>query len=440
MSERGTTRLVLVLLVALLAFPQSTVAAPNIVGNGTPESCTEGALQDAVSAARAHGGGKIRFDCGPDPVSITLSEAVGEDPQTGAPVALMIPNNTTIDGGGLITLAGSLNGVLMSVDHDTTVALRNLSITNLSRFAPIVTAGALTIEDSTVSNCYRGILNLGALTVKGSTFIASLSMSNGGVIDNQGTLSVRDSAFSGGVPWSFSFLGAINNKGTLTVKHSTFSGYFIGISRGVITNSGVATVMDSSFANNRSDTGTAIYNSGTLTVKQSTFTDNFAYFGGGAMINYGGTITIRDSVFSGNGTGGFNGAIETHGVATIDNTTFTDNKADVGGGAIGSGGTLTVKHSTFTGNSTDSSGGAINSWGTLTVKDSTISGNNAAIGGGIAYSSGDTDGTLTIRNSTITNNTAVSQGGGIYACCGAIMDLKSTSVTDNTPDNIFIAP
>lgn len=64
-----------------------------VVGDGTPESCTG----DEVIAAVA-GGGVITFDCGPDPITITLDRPA------------KIFNDTTpeivIDGGGLVTLSG----------------------------------------------------------------------------------------------------------------------------------------------------------------------------------------------------------------------------------------------------------------------------------------------------------------------------------------------
>lgn len=65
-----------------------------IVGDGTPQSCTGQLFIDAVAR-----GGKIVFNCGPDPITITLREPA------------KVFNNTTpeivIDGGGLITLSGN---------------------------------------------------------------------------------------------------------------------------------------------------------------------------------------------------------------------------------------------------------------------------------------------------------------------------------------------
>ena len=64
-----------------------------IVGNGTPTSCTAEAFRKAV----AHGG-KIVFNCGPEPVTITLDKP--------AKVYNDSLPNIVIDGNGLVTLSG----------------------------------------------------------------------------------------------------------------------------------------------------------------------------------------------------------------------------------------------------------------------------------------------------------------------------------------------
>ncbi len=71
------------------------VSNPDIViGDGTPESCTAQVFIDAVAK-----GGKIVFNCGPNPITITLSSP--------AKVFNNANPNVVIDGGGLITLSGN---------------------------------------------------------------------------------------------------------------------------------------------------------------------------------------------------------------------------------------------------------------------------------------------------------------------------------------------
>jgi hypothetical protein len=64
-----------------------------VIGSGTKESCTGQKVIDAVAA-----GGVITFNCGPDPIVITLDR----------PAKVVNDSNpvVTIDGGGLVTLSG----------------------------------------------------------------------------------------------------------------------------------------------------------------------------------------------------------------------------------------------------------------------------------------------------------------------------------------------
>lgn len=65
-----------------------------VVGAGTPESCTGDAFIDAVAK-----GGVITFDCGPDPVTITVDRPAKIFNDKGPEIV--------IDGGGLVSLSGA---------------------------------------------------------------------------------------------------------------------------------------------------------------------------------------------------------------------------------------------------------------------------------------------------------------------------------------------
>lgn len=67
--------------------------ADQVIGNGTPASCTSEAVVDAVAA-----GGVIVFDCGPEPVTIAMEDTARVFNNTGPEIV--------IDGGGLVTLDG----------------------------------------------------------------------------------------------------------------------------------------------------------------------------------------------------------------------------------------------------------------------------------------------------------------------------------------------
>ena len=66
----------------------------SVVGDGSPASCTSDAFIAAVAA-----GGVITFDCGPDPVTITLDRTAKIFNDTGPDIV--------IDGAGKVTLSGA---------------------------------------------------------------------------------------------------------------------------------------------------------------------------------------------------------------------------------------------------------------------------------------------------------------------------------------------
>ncbi len=138
--------------------------------NGTPEGCTEGALDAALAR-----GGSVAFNCGANPATITVTstKTIGTD--------------TMINGGNLITISGGNSVGVFSVNTGVTFTVQNLTIAN----GRAVGGG--------------GIANAGMLTVTNSTFSANYAYTTcgpgcgggvGGAITNGGTLSVANSTFS----------------------------------------------------------------------------------------------------------------------------------------------------------------------------------------------------------------------------------------------------
>jgi expansin (peptidoglycan-binding protein) len=74
------------------------ISKATVVGDGTPGSCTAGELETAVQQ-----GGVITFNCGPDPVTITLDRQIRINNVAGADGL----GDTVIDGGGKVTLNGA---------------------------------------------------------------------------------------------------------------------------------------------------------------------------------------------------------------------------------------------------------------------------------------------------------------------------------------------
>ena len=75
------------------AGPEDVSSPDEVIGDGTAESCTAEAFVAAVAK-----GGKIVFNCGLDPITITLTEP--------AKVVNNARPDIVIDGGGLVTLSG----------------------------------------------------------------------------------------------------------------------------------------------------------------------------------------------------------------------------------------------------------------------------------------------------------------------------------------------
>jgi hypothetical protein len=239
------------------------VLAGGVVGTGNAGSCTDAALDTALT-----GGGSVTFNCGAVAHTITVA------------TTKTISADTTIDGGGLITLSGGNAVQVLSVNSGVTLTLKNATI-----------SGGVAANGG-------GIYNAGELTVQNSTLSGnSASTTGGGIYNNStGTLTLQNSTISGNsTPWG----GGIYNYGTLTVQNSTISGNTAMFSGGG---------------------GGGILNKGTLTVQNSTLSGNSARWGGGFYIKGAGTTTvIENSTISGN-TAGDGGGIYTYRPVTIQNS------------------------------------------------------------------------------------------------------------------------
>jgi hypothetical protein len=184
-----------------------------------------------------------------------------------------------------------------------------------------------------------------------------------------------------------------------------------------------------------------------ITLSRMTMRNGGGEGDGGGVYNCTSTLTIIDSILTGNrairgnGNDGFGGAIYNCPGATLTliNTTFRGNMA-VEGGAICNGGTLTINNSTFSGNiARHHRGGAIFNYGTLTINNSTFTSNRTLSGFGGAIHNGVlfvAKGILSINNSTIAGNIAGDgQGGGIFNLKGATAVLQNTVVANNVGGN-----
>ena len=127
----------------------------------------------------------------------------------------------------------------------------------------------------------------------------------------------------------------------------------------------------------------------------------------------------------------------TTGNVSISDVTIRHGRSSGNGGGIRNDGTLTLTNSVVSGNTANvSSGGGLANFGTLTLADSTISGNSANSG---AHSGGgiSNDGQMTIISSTIDHNMASNIGGGIVNNGTGGLNLINSTVSGNSRGGIY---
>ncbi|MGO9356129.1 MAG: choice-of-anchor Q domain-containing protein, partial [Xanthobacteraceae bacterium] len=189
----------------------------------------------------------------------------------------------------------------------------------------------------------------------------------------------------------------VNLDATLTLNDLTIAHGNWSSDGGGINNQGTLTVTNSTFSDNSGGDGGGVFNAATLTVTNSTFELNSAHLGGGIFNNGGASLTVTSSTFSGdNATGGLGsgGGMYNEGTAMVVNSTFAGNDAanGFGGGIYNSnnGAVLTITNCTFSRNGPAASGGGIyNEIGTVRVTNSILakstSGGNC---GGVSVTDG----------------------------------------------------
>jgi hypothetical protein len=310
-----------------------------VVGTGTPASCTESALAAALAK-----GGVITFDCGADPVTITVTSE------------LKITTDTWLDGAGKVTLSGGGKTRILHVASAWDQASPHVGLQHLAFTGGYTTdvpntkettqggaaifreGGSLDVIDcqftdnhcaSTGQDVSGGAITsqgVGNTVVVGSKFSKN-SGSNGGAIGNLGNgFSVIDSTFDGnaatgkdGNPGNGGNGGAVvfDGKDTkMAICGCTFTGNTAGAQGGAVFRVAYGdeptTIEKSTFDGNSADAmaglaGALYLENTTIAMSGSTISNNRAHYGGGLWIGHA-------------------------AVAQIVNVTIANNLADQGGG------------------------------------------------------------------------------------------------------------
>ncbi len=372
-----------------------------VVGNGSPGSCTEAALDAALADADA---AAITFDCGPAPHTITVtSEKV-------------ITRDLVIDGGGLVTLSGG----------GTTRILKLSSFFDLE--TPHLQLQFLTLVDGS------------------TTHLPGTDVDSGGaaVFRDGGSLTVLDCIFA-------------NNHGPSPGQDVAGGAvYSLGV--------GTTRISGSIFLGNSCSSGGAIGNlHNHLQLVNSTVAGNSATGSGGNPGNGGNgggiymdgvdqSFAVCGSVISGNTANALGGGIfrvSNNGVGpmTIDQTTVADNVVNTAdslsqaGGLYLQGLQIEITDTTVSGNTADSSGGLF-VWEnpgltTLDMTNVTIAANHAreSLGAGMSVNQNVTG---TLWQVTVAGNSTA----GPFSFAAAIsggdsLVLENTLIADNTKTFIW---
>ena len=199
------------LLMMTVCQTRSALAA-GVVGTGSPASCTESALGLALA-----GGGLVTFDCGPSAVTISLFVS-GET----------IDVDTTVDGGGLITIDSTAALDNVFTVNSGTLTVENLTLVNADTFPDVFAtigngnAATLVVRNCTLLNdSFWSIFNFGgSVTVNNSTFVGSA----GGYFEGShlGTNSIDGCTFANAG-------SGVRSDAGLAVANSSFASNAIGV-------------------------------------------------------------------------------------------------------------------------------------------------------------------------------------------------------------------
>ena len=348
------------------------------VGDGTAASCTESALQAAVT-----GGGTIVFACGSAPITIPITQTI------------MVGKETVIDGGGLVTLDGGGSARILYLASSYTSTTPRLAVQRLSFVhgmgpptgddtargggAIYRNGGSLTVIDCQFDDNHAGATGQdlaggaiygfggGETVIAASTFTNNSASDGGAVGSLNGNLTVVNSTFSGnaatgtgGNPGNGGCGGAIYMDGThemtslcgVTIANSTAGAIGGGFFRVSNDHTG-AFAMDRTTVDRNTVTATTSGNAGglyleglSLAITASTISRNQAFYNGGIWINTC-TVQMTNTTIAENTATGSNGGGMWLGhtpTGTVLNCTIANNHStaagQVAGGIFGAGLTL----------------------------------------------------------------------------------------------------
>lgn len=328
--------------------------------------------------------------------------------------------------------------------------------------------GTLMVANELTSSVQKKGVSLVVATAAALTFMTAPVVNAANISDQ--TFDSKTTSASGGAL-------TLDQDNANTISGSTFKNNTAAVKGGAVVIKKDTVITNSTFDFNRqtstaADTagGAVFINGAKVEISgNSKFNQNMGFLGGAVNVRGGSTLSIKDSVFSGNTANGFGGAISDYEdkvgavkneLISISGTRFENNRDSKGGGALhlvntkaiditdsefssnfsaGKGGAiqlengsqLAVTNTVFNGNSTNYWGGAIRVQGAdatiSATKDISMTGNKANVNGlmsayysdmgGFAYLQGNSKLTLAGEN-------------------GATLTIGDANAVDKTIDSI----
>lgn len=365
-----------------------------VVGDGSPNSCTEAAFDSALAAVQAAQDGEISFNCG-GPATIIFSGQKYISTQL-----------ISIDGGGEITLSGA----------------------NITRLFNVL-SGNLELRGITLANGYTPGHG-GAILAENNTSVYLMDST----IQNSRT----DTTFGGGAILSFD---TSTNFPSVEIVNSVIEFNESGF--GAINTIGKLVVRDSVIRGNKAiQAGGGLSVSGDVEITGTEILDNEATssVGGGILIGQNSAVHIQGGLIRGN-KGSLGGGIYNAGGLVLRNLTVSENiaLASTGGGLENYGGNALIVGVTISGNSSLRGGGAIGNSnnGFVELLNSTLSGNDARTvdpnyGGGAIFNY---QGGIAINNSTLVDNVGIAQEAVVFTGGSGQLSLFNTIMVSRGGDN-----
>lgn len=362
------------------------------VGDGTPDSCTEQALHDAVAVINAtEGGGTLSFDCG-GAHTFDLTHSI------------YFTQDAIVDGHGQITLSGGGSVRVIELDHYLNFVLQRITIRD--GFVPAGSDnesgagllhpwfGTLEVIDATFLSNHSdsqdhdvggGAIYAGGLThavISGAVFVNNSGSTGGAVLSRSTNLRVVDTVFVENVATTWADSGQYGNGGGLYIDRMWLDDPVDFVICGGVFERNRARQHGSAFFSYNLEgtqarfelcsfrdnvmeghgTGTVYHEGVPLVLVGSTFSGNTtADHAGGLFLGGGSDADIINCTFEGNTTNGNAGGLWAgNGTVNVMNVTFANNSADYGPAIFkGQDGTVTLTNVIFDNNLTENEYSAV---------------------------------------------------------------------------------